>query len=155
MVYYLIGMHAALGELGAIGFLWVLIELLNPSALRISRAKIVAVIATILIFLSWLSGGFYYVEYYGPVKAIIKEGPQPWAHLVFTETKEHIFLFLPFISILTTAMLIKYEKAILKNKNIRHSIMALSLAIFLLAVLVGVMGYLISTGARIALEALQ
>ena len=31
MVHLFIGTHAALGELGAIGFLWVLIELLNPT----------------------------------------------------------------------------------------------------------------------------
>ena len=153
MVSVLIGLHAAFGEIGAIGFLWVLVELINPTEDRVKRAKIVALISVILFFLSWFSGGYYYVNEYGEnVKPIIKAGPQPWAHLVLMETKEHAFFFLPFLAILATAILFKYEKEILENRKIRNSIIALSIIIFLLAFAIGGMGYLISSGARAALE---
>ena len=30
-MYFLIGLHAGLGELGALAFLWVVIEMMNPT----------------------------------------------------------------------------------------------------------------------------
>ncbi len=154
MVNPLVGMHAFIGEAGAMAFLWVMIEFWNPSPERIKRAKIVATIGVILLFLSWLVGGYYYVNYYGDnVKPIIKAGPQPWAHAVFTETKEHIFLFLPFLALVNYLVIKKYSKDAAENKDIRKSIMLLSLLIFLLALSMAGMGYIISSGARAALEA--
>ena len=76
----LIGIHAALGELGTVAFLWVLVELLNPSAQRIKRAKIAALLGTSLLFLAWIIGGYYYTSFYGAdVKPVIKAGSQPLA----------------------------------------------------------------------------
>ena len=60
-------------------------------------------ISAISFFLSWLSGGYYYVVHYGKaVKPLIKAGPYPWAHTVVMEAKEHIFLFLPFCALVVT-----------------------------------------------------
>ncbi len=154
MVHPLVGIHAFLGEAGIISFVWVFVEMLNPIPSTIKRAKIAALIGVILFFVSWIAGGYYYVEYYGEnVKPIIKEGPQPWAHSIFTETKEHVFLFLPFLSLLVFGIIKKYEKQISKDKNIRKAVLALCGVIFLIGVLMAGMGYLISTGARTALEA--
>ncbi|MBI4159254.1 hypothetical protein HY500_03270 [Candidatus Woesearchaeota archaeon] len=154
MVSSLIGIHAALGEIAIFAFIWVFIELLNPSEQRIKRAKKAAVIGVILFFMSWIVGGYYYVNYYGKnVKPIIKEGPVPWAHEIFTETKEHIFLFLPFLSILTLGLIHKSGKALIKDKKTRSSILTLTFLIVLIGLAMAVMGYLISTGARAALEA--
>ena len=155
MASYLIGLHAGLGELGAIAFLWVLIEMMSPTPERVKRAKIVALIGVIALFLSWFVGGYYYVNTYGSeVKPIIKGGPQPWSHLIFTETKEHVFLFLPFLGILNYAIIRKYEKELVKNKNISSSVRMISLLITILAFGMALMGYLISSGARSALEVL-
>jgi len=155
MVHPLIGIHAFLGEAGIIAFLWVFIELLNPVSSRVKRAKLAALLGVIFLFLSWFTGGFYYVKYYGTnVKPIIKEGPQPWAHGIFMETKEHIFLFLPFLSLLTYSLIKKYEKQILHNNNIKKAILTLSVLIIVIGALITVMGYIISTGARTALETL-
>ncbi len=149
----LVGLHAALGELGVFAFLWLLVELLNPTKERIKRAKVAAVLGTVLLFGAWLVGGFYYVNYYGPqVKPIIKEGPVPWAHAIFMETKEHVFLFLPFLSVLTTGIIIKNERELLNNKKIKLSVLLLSGSIILIALSMAGMGYIISTGARTALE---
>jgi len=155
MTSFLIGLHAALGELGAIAFLWVLIELINPSPERIKRAKLVALIGVVFLFLSWFTGGYYYVNIYGNnVKPLIKEGPFPWAHSIVTETKEHVFLFLPFLAILNYAAIKKYEKELVNDKKIRNPVKILSLLISLLAFIMALMGYLISSGARSALEVL-
>lgn len=154
MAHPLIGLHAAIGEIGVFAFLWVLVELLNPTPQRVKRAKIVAVIGVIFLFLSWFAGGYYYVEYYGPeVKPIIKEGPAPWAHKIITETKEHVFLFLPLLSIFTTGLIYKYKKEIITNRDVRISILLMAGLIVLIGLSMAAMGYFISTGARVALEA--
>ncbi|MEK6836416.1 MAG: hypothetical protein AABX94_01975 [Nanoarchaeota archaeon] len=154
MVSSLIAIHAFLGEAGIIAFIWVFIELLNPSKERVNRAKFAALLGTIFFLLSWLSGGYYYVQDYGVnVKPVIKEGPQPWAHSIFTETKEHVFLFLPFLAILTLSILKKYDKDLLKNNNTKKAILYLCIIIVIIGALMAGMGYLISTGYRTALEA--
>lgn len=154
MVNYLVGIHAGLGEIGAFLFLWLFVELLNPSKSRIKRAKIVAVLGTIFIFLSWFAGGYSYVTNYGTnVKPLIKAGPSPWAHSIFTESKEHIFLFLPFLSILVSSMIFAYGNKLETDKKARSAALILSITIVLIALLMAGMGYLISTGARTALEA--
>ncbi len=153
MVHPLIGIHAALGEISLVAFVWVFIELLNPSLPRIKRAKIVALLGVIFLCLSWFAGGYYYIIHYGPhVKPIIKEGPAPYAHGIVMETKEHTFLFLPFLMILTTGLLIYYNTDLMKNNQARKAILALCITIIILGVLMAGMGYLISTSARYALE---
>ncbi|MBI4176407.1 MAG: hypothetical protein HY518_04325 [Candidatus Aenigmarchaeota archaeon] len=150
----LIGVHAALGELAILASLWVFVELLNPSQERVKRAKIGAIAIVVFLFASWVAGGTYYVNTYGPsVKPIIKAGPQPWAHAIFTETKEHVFLFLPFMSILLLAIISRYGAAMLKDRSMQYAALALSLAIFLIALSMVGMGYVISTGVRAGLEA--
>src|SRR3989344_5500168 len=125
MVHPLVGIHAALGELGIFAFLWVLVELINPTNTRIKRAKIAAILGVIFIFSSWLAGGYYYLNYYGDnVKPLIKEGPNPWAHLIFTETKEHIFLFIPLLSVLVLGLI--YKNNLLKNNSARKSVIIIS-----------------------------
>jgi ABC-type Na+ efflux pump permease subunit len=155
MVHPLIGLHAGLGELGAIAFIWIFVEMFNLDKKSLKRVKIAAVLGMVLILLSWLSGGYYYVQYYGSdVKPIIKEGPQDWGHKIVTETKEHVFLFIPILAILTMFTIMKKDRMLLKEKKNVKSLQLLSLAIFILAMLMAFMGYLISMSARTALEAL-
>ena len=100
MVYVLIGLHAVLGEAGALAFLWCAVEVLEPTATRLARARTAALVGTGLMVLSWVSGGYYYLAHYGPhVKPAIKAGSLPWAHTVGMELKEHVFLFLPFLGL--------------------------------------------------------
>lgn len=152
MVSFLVGLHAALGEIGVIAFIWAFIEIINPNEKRIKRAKIATFLGTILFFLSWAVGGYYYVDQYGPqVKAIIKAGPQPWAHGVFMEVKEHVFIFLPFLSILGTMIIFRYEKEIQKDKKVRKSFLLVSIMIVAIGFLMLGLGYLVSAGARAGL----
>jgi len=153
-MHLLIGIHAAMGEAGALAFLWVLIELLNPSESRLRRARIAAVLGTLLLVGAWFVGGFYYVtEYAAVVKPIIKGGPLPWTHEVITETKEHVFLFLPFLGILVWGLLSRYQNELRQNRNIRVAVIILSGLIVLMAFAIAGMGFMISSGFRAALEA--
>lgn len=154
MVHPLIGIHAALGELGILAFLWVFVEMLNPTTNRVQRASLAATIGAILLLASWAAGGYYYVVHYGPaVKPVIKEGPTPWAHSIFMETKEHVFLLLPFVALLTAVLLRKVKENPAQSKDLRTAILLLTALIIIIGLSMAAMGYVISTGARAALEA--
>ena len=45
----------------------------------------------VLLWITWITAGWYYVLHYGVDKAVIKAGAMDWAHKVVMETKEHIF----------------------------------------------------------------
>jgi hypothetical protein len=154
MVNPLILMHAIAAEIGIIAFLWVLVELLNPTESRIARAQVAAVIGCAALFFAWLVGGFYYVEVYGlHVKPLIKASEAAWVHSIVMEVKEHVFLFLPILATLATAMLYKYESELIHNRDTRVSIVLLAGLIFLLGFSIAGMGALISAGYRFALMA--
>jgi hypothetical protein len=152
-MHFLIGLHAGLGEMGALAFLWVLVELLNPTEDRLRRAQRVAMIGATLLFLSWIAGGYYYLGHYqADVKGLIKGGPDPWAHTVITETKEHVFMFLPFLAVLVWGTLAKFGLDLQKNKKVLRSTILLAGFIVLMSFAMAGMGYLISSGLRSALE---
>ena len=153
-MHALIGLHAVLGELGALLFLWVLIEMLNPDESRLRRARLAALLGVLFLLGAWVAGGFYYVTEYGAaVKPIIKAGPLPWAHSVITETKEHIFLFIPFLAILALGLLKRYKNEFAYNRGARLSVILISGLVALLAFAMAGMGFIISSGFRAALEA--
>lgn len=150
----LIALHAVLGEVGALAFLWVLVELLNPSESRLKRARLAALLGVLLFIGSWVVGGFYYVTEYGTaVKPLIKSGPLPWAHSVITETKEHVFLFLPFLAISLWGLLRRFQNEFMQNRKLQIAALLLAGLVVLLAFSMAGMGFIISSGFRAALEA--
>ncbi len=151
MAHSLIGIHAALGEAGVFAFLWLFVEILNPTVQRIKRARIAAILGLVLFVTAWLAGGYYYLTVYGSeVKPLIKEGPNPEGHKIFMETKEHVFLFLPFLALFVIGTLYAYD--VVSDDKAKLAILAISGLIILLGLAMAAMGYLISTSARIALE---
>ena len=144
-MHTLIALHAALGEAGALAFLWVLVELLN---------RIAAFLGVLFLTASWVAGGFYYVTEYGAaVKPLIKSGPLPWAHSVITETKEHVFLFLPFLAILAWGLLTRFRDEFMQNRDLRIATILVAGLVVLMAFAMAGMGFIISSGFRAALEA--
>lgn len=153
MINFLVGLHAGLGELGSILFLWVAIELFNPDSKRINRSSKIAFIGFILLLISWLIAGIYYTTDYGAnIKPVIKESSNAWAHNVIMESKEHIFILLPFLSFVTFLLLRNYQKELLKDHKYRKSLVFLSILIFLIGLSMAFLGYLISSAYRAALE---
>lgn len=156
MFLLLIGLHAALGELGGLLFLWVFVEMLNPTESRIWRAQRVALMGMILLIFAWVIGGYYYVTYYGPfVKPVIKEGPLPWAHSVAMETKEHVFLFLPYLSIVVWGLLRNNGLTLMTDMKMKVALLVLIAAIVLITLAMAGMGFMVSAGFRSALEAVR
>jgi predicted neutral ceramidase superfamily lipid hydrolase len=153
MVNPLIFIHAIIAEIGLFAFLWVLVELLNPTETRIRRAKIAALIGVICLLTAWLAGGFYYVEVYGShIKPVIKASEAKWVHSIVMEVKEHMFLFLPILAMLTVALLHKFDMELIKRKDAQVTIILLAGLVFLLGFSIVGMGAVIASGYRFALE---
>ena len=153
VVHLLIGIHATLGEFGALAFLWACVELLAPSETRMRRAAWAASLGVLLLFLAWIAGGYYYLtEYQSIVKPIIKAGPLPWTHSVITETKEHVFLFLPFLALSAWGLIRVRGNEMLRDGKQRVAAVLLCAFIVVVAFSMAGMGFLISSGYRAALE---
>jgi hypothetical protein len=88
--------HPTFGVLGILGAVWIFVETLNASEANASRIRSAAWAVTVFIALSWVLGGYWYVHFYGPDKALILKGPWPWAHSLVMEVKEHVF-FIPLL----------------------------------------------------------
>lgn len=145
--------HAVFGELGALAFLWVFVELLSPNESRIRRAGFIAGLGLLLLFLAWFAGGSYYLgDYQEIVKPVIKAGPFPWAHSVITETKEHVFLFIPFLAILAWGTIKEYGAALMQDRRAKIAVLTLAGLIVIMAFSMAGMGFIISSGFRGALE---
>lgn len=145
--------HIGLGELGILAFVWVLMEVVqSPTGVAVIRARAAAALGTAMFFAAWLAGGMYYVIEYGDnVKPTIKEGPWPWAHGVFMESKEHIFLFLPFLAIVAAALVWQYGDKLKDDRVMRFAVYSLGGVVILIGLLMTVMGYFVSAGFREAI----
>jgi hypothetical protein len=141
--------HVLAGVIGVFLFGAVALELLkNKPSLRLLRWFS---LFGFLLFAGvlWPSAGYYYVTYYGKaVKPIIKAGSTPWIHTVIMETKEHIFLFLPFAALAITLLLYFLGDKIEQDQNMRRTAFTLTSIIFILGVIITLMGILISGAAK-------
>jgi hypothetical protein len=150
----LIAIHAALGEVGALAFLWVVVELLSPTETRIRRARRAALLGLVFLVASLIVAGYYYLgDYQSIVKPVIKAGPVPWAHSVVTETKEHVFFFIPLLAALAWGLLKRYGSALLVDGRLRVATIAVAASVTLLSFAMAGMGFIMSSGFRAALEA--
>jgi len=70
---------------------WVLVDAHTGNADNGGRIRAVAMTSTALIWLAYLAAGYFHAPYDGADKAIIKDGPWPWAHGLFMEGKEQVF----------------------------------------------------------------
>ncbi len=112
----------------------------SPNYVFVSRLAWSAVFAFIL---SFASSAYYYVTYYGTaVKPRILEGAMPSAHTFFMETKEHIFLVLPFVAI-SIALCTTYLR-VNADDGLRKSTALLTLVALVIGAVVAASGILVS-----------
>ena len=147
--FLLIG-HIIFGLLGIILFYILLMALLKPlNSNKIKSLKKYSFFGFLSFVLSWLFGGHYYVIYYGAfVKPIIKKGAYPWAHSIFMETKEHIFLFLPFAALITVFIFYFLGEELEKKPAIKKAVLLLSSVIVIIGTIVALMGITVSGAVR-------
>ena len=143
----LIGLHLGFAIIGIDAFLWLAGKLKGDSGSQKSMI-ITAAVGVVSFIASWITGGYYYVVYYGAiVKPVIKSGLAPWAHNIIMETKEHIFLFIIPLA-MTMLFITLLDKKEMERLRIRQIALWLSGAVAVLGLLIGAMGFIISAAAR-------
>lgn len=140
--------HVILGLVGVMASFRVTFLLLC-SEIKVSSLKRVSILAFTSYLISWLSGGWYYWKYYGSVvKPKIVGGDYTWAHLIFMESKEHVFLLLPFATFCIALVLWFKADALATDVVLKKKIMILSLIVTTIAIIITLSGILITGGAR-------
>ncbi|OGD90844.1 hypothetical protein A3D81_01755 [Candidatus Curtissbacteria bacterium RIFCSPHIGHO2_02_FULL_40_17] len=118
----------------------------NPQLNFLKRLSLFGLVS---LLVSWILAGYYYVTYYGQnVKPLIKSGQLPWAHSILMETKEHIFLFLPFLGLVLLASLLSIKSDITRDDNLRKALASLAFLIVALGTAVTIFGVVISGAAK-------
>lgn len=140
--------HVVFGVIGTMAVYAVWLALLKKgSSLRFLKNS--SLISFLSFLLSWFSGGYYYIVYYGNmVRPRILEGQYPWAHKIGTEAKEHIFLFLPFVTLAIVLVIWCTGDRMTLDENLRKRTALLAGAITAIAVFITLAGIIVSGGAR-------
>lgn len=142
-------LHPALGMLGVIAAIWVIVETMNASPHNQNRIRIASFVVAVLIFLTWITAGYLYVYYYPADKAIILKGPWTFAHSFFMESKEHLFfmtLILSFLLPVVTRM-----KNIAESKQTRLLIISVAGLIVISGLAIELAGAVIALGKELGL----
>jgi uncharacterized membrane protein len=140
--------HAALGSGGCMAAVWVFVETLNARPANTRRIRTAALIGTIFIAGAWICGGYWYVHFYPAERALILNGPWPFAHNLFMETKEHLF----FITLLLAVLLpIAAREKLDSNPAARTLVLSIAGLIAITGLIVEGAGAVIDHGVKVAL----
>lgn len=138
--------HILLG-IAAIGLAHLVLMQLLRKTPALGWAIGLATWSTFLFFVSWASSAYYYVVYYGgSVKPIIKAGDYAWAHSLFMEGKEHVFIMIPFLAIALTLGLMVLKKN--PDLDIKKPLTVLAATLVVLSLFVALAGIAVSGAAR-------
>ena len=141
--------HVVFGMFGILAALWMFVETLNSTETNQKRIEIASVVLVICIWLSYVLGGYYYVNYYAASKAVIIAGPFPAAHKFFMEVKEHLFFMVLLLA--TYAPFIVYGERLYSNKGARNLVLAVSALVVILGLIMDGSGAMIIMGEKLGL----
>ena len=145
---FLLATHVITGVIGVVATFVVLLALLKSTP-HIKKLRLTSFIAALSYYISWFSGGYYYWFHYGGnVKPLIKDGDFPWAHLVVMEAKEHAFLLLPTMSLVTLGFMYLSSGRLQSYPKFKSSVTFFVAVSLTLAVLITLAGMIINGGAR-------
>jgi len=140
--------HPTFGVLGMLAAVWVFVEAMNASEANAVRIRVAAAAAAAFLVLAGVVGGYWYVNFYSPEKALILKGPWPWAHSLVMETKEHLF-FIPLLLALYLPIVTRQQ--LFGNTAARTMTLAVAALIALSALAIDGAGAITSYGAKLAL----
>jgi hypothetical protein len=142
--------HVFFGVACLLAAVWVFVEVLHASTANQTRIRKVSCAAAVVMWLSFLIGGYWYVVFYKADKGVILKGPWPFAHNFFMETKEHLVIML---LLLATYLPIAAANNLAANKGARQLVLCVSGMMALLALLMEGDGAIIAMGVKVALLA--
>lgn len=119
--------------------------LLKGKELNLGWLKTYTLFGFLTFLGSWIAGGYYYVSYYGKnVKPQILANTNPWAHKILMESKEHVFLFLPFGAFVVLILVNLLSKELTLNEKLKRNTILLCLLIVTLGIIIVLSGIGIS-----------
>jgi len=142
-IFFLVA-HIFLGTLGIIFLTAYLLSIFKKEA-DFKWLKINSFLALLSFLASWITGGYYYTSYYGKsVKPVILKGEFSWVHSVLMETKEHVFLFLPFLTLTLFAVTYFAHQDLKKDKKLTLAVAGLCFTAVSIALAIMLSGIVIS-----------
>ncbi len=146
---FILMLHPTFGVLAMLAAVWFFVEVINANESNLSRITTAGLTVAVFIWLSYIVGGYWYVNFYYADKAIIKAGPWPFAHSFFMETKEHIFFSLLLIS--TYLPIVVSGNQLLVNRGARNLVLTLSALVVLLGLVMEGSGAIVGLGVKMGL----
>jgi hypothetical protein len=140
--------HAAFGVTGCLAALWVFLEALNAQPGNAGRTRAAALVTAVSMAAAWICGGYWYVHFYPAEKALILTGPWPFAHNLFMETKEHLFLITGMLAFLLPVVA---REKLDSNAAARKLVLSVAALIVITGLAVEGAGAVIEHGAKVAL----
>lgn len=140
--------HATFGVAGCLAALWVFVEVLNARPENSGRIRAAALVTAVCIAAAWICGGYWYVHFYSPEKALILAGPWPFAHNLFMETKEHLFFVTAILSVLLP---MTTREKLSSNPAARNLVLCVAGLIAITGLAVEGAGAIIDHGVKVAL----
>ena len=140
--------HATFGVAGSMAALWVFVEALNAQPANAGRIRAAALVTAVCIAAAWICGGYWYVHFYPAEKTLILNGPWPFAHDVFMETKEHLFFI---TGILAFLLPVATREKLSSNASARRLVLVVATLTAVTGLAVEGAGAVVDHGAKVAL----
>ena len=144
--------HVLFGVACIITAVWLFVDVLHANEANLNRIRRLSWAAAIFMWFAFLIGGYWYVVFYPADKAIILNGPWPFAHSYFMETKEHLVIVL---LLLVTYLPIAASNHLAANHEARRLVLWVLAVIALLGLMIEGHGAIIAMGVKVALLAGQ
>lgn len=144
----LLMVHVGFGMLCIVAGVWVFVDSLHANANNQTRIRTISFAVAAFMWLSYLFGGYWYVFYYGPEKAMILKGPWAFSHNFFMEMKEHVVLML---LLLATYLPIAASNNLGSSRAARNVVLWISGLIVLVGMAMDGSGAIISMGVKVGL----
>src|SRR3989338_6877990 len=145
----LLMVHPTTGAPGPFCAIWFMVEVLNASERNRGRIRAAALTSALLMVITWIAGGYWYVVYYPADKAVILSGAWPFAHKFFMEAKEHAF-FITLVLSLYLAIVARKEDFV-RNRSARVLALWVAAMVILSAFAMEGAGSFIAMGVRMGL----
>ena len=127
---------------------WLFVDVLNANEGNLARIRRISWSAAVFMWLAFLIGGYFYVTAYKADKAIILNGPWPFAHDLVMETKEHLVIML---LLLVTYLPIAASNNLAVSKDARKLMLWVTGMTALLALAMDGEGAIIAMGVKMGL----
>lgn len=143
-------LHPTFGVLGMLAAMWVFVDGLNVSTATLPRLRWASMAVAVLMWLSYVSGGYWYLSYYAADKAVILAGPWPLAHRLVMETKEHLFFNLILLS--TYLPMVAWGSPLLDKAGARQLLLVVAGLVVLLTLAMEGGGSVVAMGVKLGLQ---